>query len=36
MIVVGQIVPAVLLMTGMVKGIVSVVKDEKVGAAAKN
>lgn len=36
MIVVGQVVPAVLLMTGMVKGIVSVVKDEKVGAAVKN
>ena len=36
MIVVGQVVPAVLLMTGMVKGIVSVVKDEKVEVAAKN
>ena len=36
MIVVGQVVPAVLLMTGMVKGIVSVVTDEKVEVAAKN
>ncbi len=36
MIVVGQIVPAVLLMTGMVKGIVSVVKDETVTVASKN
>ena len=34
LIVVAQVVPAILLMTGMVKGIVSVVKDEKV--AAKN
>jgi hypothetical protein len=30
LIVVSQIVPAVLLMTGMVKGVISVVKDEKV------
>ena len=36
MIVVGQVVPAVLLMTGMVKGIVSVVKNETVEATAKN
>ena len=36
MIVVGQVVPAVLLMTGMVKGLVSVVKDEKVGAASRS
>jgi hypothetical protein len=34
MIVVGQIVPAVLLMTGMVKGVVSVVKEE-MGTAKK-
>ena len=34
MIVVGQIVPAVLLMTGMVKGVVSVVKEE-MGTAMK-
>jgi hypothetical protein len=30
LIVVAQVIPAVLLMFGMVKGIVSVVKDEKV------
>ncbi len=36
LIVVAQIIPAVLLMTGMVKGLVSVVKDEKVGAASKS
>ncbi len=36
LIVVAQIVPAILLMTGMVKGLVSVVKDEKVGAASKS
>lgn len=30
LIVVAQVVPAILLMFGMVKGIVSVVKDEKV------
>ena len=35
MIVVAQVIPAILLMTGMVKGIVSVVKDERVAAAAK-
>jgi hypothetical protein len=34
MIIVGQIVPAVLLMTGMVKGVVSVVKEE-MGTAKK-
>ena len=34
LIVVAQVSPAVLLMTGMVKGLVSVVKQEKV--AAKN
>ena len=36
LIVVAQVIPAVLLMTGMVKGIVSVVKNETVEAAAKN
>ena len=36
LIVVAQVIPAILLMTGMVKGLVSVVKDEKVGAASKN
>ena len=36
LIVVAQIIPALLLMTGMVKGLVSVVKDEKVGAASKS
>jgi hypothetical protein len=36
LIVVAQIIPAVLLMTGMVKGAVSVMKDEKVEAPAKN
>ena len=30
LIVVAQVIPAVMLMFGMVKGIVSVVKDEKV------
>ena len=34
MIVVAQVVPAVLLMTGMVKGVVSVVKEEL--ATSKN
>jgi ABC-type siderophore export system fused ATPase/permease subunit len=36
LIVVAQIVPAVLLLTGMVKGVVSVVKEELAPAAAKN
>ena len=36
LIVVAQVIPALLLMTGMVKGLVSVVKDEKVGAASKS
>jgi hypothetical protein len=36
LIVVAQVIPAVLLMTGMVKGAVSVMKDEKVEAPAKN
>ena len=30
LIVVAQVIPAVMLMFGMVKGIVSVVKDEKI------
>ncbi|MEI6208918.1 MAG: hypothetical protein WCP20_19245 [Desulfuromonadales bacterium] len=34
MIVVGQVIPAVLLLTGMVKGIVSVAKDEMAPAAS--
>jgi hypothetical protein len=36
LIVVAQVIPAVLMMTGMVKGIVSVVRDEKVEVTAKN
>jgi hypothetical protein len=36
LIVVAQVIPAVLLMTGMVKGIVAVVKDETVAAPSKN
>jgi hypothetical protein len=36
MIVVAQIVPAVLLMTGMVKGVASVVKEELATSKAKN
>jgi hypothetical protein len=36
LIVVAQVIPAVLMATGMVKGVVSVLKDEKVEAAAKN
>ena len=35
LIVVAQIVPAVLLMTGMVKGVASVVKEEMATANAK-
>ena len=35
LIVVAQVIPAVLLMTGMVKGVVSVVKEEMAPAAAK-
>ncbi|MEI6206557.1 MAG: hypothetical protein WCP20_11925 [Desulfuromonadales bacterium] len=35
LIVVAQVIPAVLLMTGMVKGIVSVAKDEMATATAK-
>ncbi len=36
LIVVAQVIPAILLMTGMIKGVVSVVKDEKVAAASKH
>jgi len=36
LIVVAQVIPAVLMATGMVKGLVSVVRDEKVGAASKS
>ena len=36
LIVVAQVIPAVLMATGMVKGVVSVLNEEKVGAAAKN
>ena len=36
LIVVAQVIPAVLMATGMVKGVVSVLNDEKVEAAAKN
>ena len=36
LIVVAQVIPAVLLMTGMVKGVVSVVRDEKVAVASKS
>ncbi|OGU13954.1 MAG: hypothetical protein A2076_09330 [Geobacteraceae bacterium GWC2_53_11] len=36
LIVVAQVVPALLLMTGMVKGVVSVVKEELTTAKAKN
>ena len=35
MIVVAQVVPAVLLMVGMAKGVASVVKEEMAPAAAK-
>jgi hypothetical protein len=35
LIVVAQIVPAVLLLTGIVKGVASVVKEEMAPAAAK-
>jgi len=34
LIVVAQVIPAVLLMTGMVKGVVSSVRNEKVVAVA--
>ena len=36
MIVVAQVIPAVLLMTGMVKGMVAVVKDETAAVTSKN
>jgi hypothetical protein len=36
LIVVAQVIPAILLMTGMVKGVVAAVKEEKVAVAAKN
>ena len=36
LIVVAQVVPAVLLLTGMVKGVVSVVKEELAPVGAKN
>lgn len=36
LIVVAQVVPAILLMTGMVKGVASVVKEELASAKAKN
>jgi hypothetical protein len=36
LIVVAQIVPAVLLLTGMVKGVASVVKEELAPAKGKN
>ena len=36
LIVVAQVIPAVLLMTGMVKGVVSVVRDEKVAVTSKS
>ena len=36
LIVVAQVIPAILLMTGMVKGVASVVRDEKVAVTSKN
>jgi hypothetical protein len=36
LIVVAQVIPAVLLMTGMVKGVVSVVKEELATVTTKN
>jgi hypothetical protein len=36
LIVVAQVIPAILLMTGMVKGVVAAVKDEKVTVASKS
>lgn len=36
LIVVAQVIPALLLLTGMVKGLVSVVKDEKAGVTSKS
>ncbi len=36
LIVVAQVIPAVLLLTGMVKGAVSVVREEMAPAASRN
>ena len=36
LIVVAQVVPAVLLLTGMVKGVVSVVREEMAPVASRN
>jgi hypothetical protein len=36
LIVVAQVIPAILLMTGMVRGLASVVKDEKVAVTSKS
>jgi hypothetical protein len=36
LIVVAQVIPALLLMTGMVKGLVSVVKDEKATVTSRS
>ncbi len=36
LIVVAQVIPAILLMTGMVRGVASVVRDEKVAATSKS
>ena len=36
LIVVAQVIPALLLMTGMVKGLVTVVKDKKVAVNVKS
>jgi hypothetical protein len=36
LIVVAQVVPALLLLTGMVKGVVSVVKEELAPVASRN
>ena len=36
LIVVAQVIPAVLLLTGMVKGVVSVVKEEMAPVASKS
>ncbi len=36
LIVVAQVIPAVLMATGMIKGVVSVVKDEKVAVMSKS
>ena len=36
LIVVAQVIPAVLMATGMVKGVVSVLNDEKVAVTSKS